>query len=227
MRAAALLLSLLLAACARLPGEEARATPAAAVAARSFAQLSAHGLPLGSAVAVAPGLMLTNAHVLPEGVEQLTARAGDGAAPVAARLLARSPGLDLAVLAVPAGHFAAVTPAPTPPRIGQPVWAVGSPRAGPAVVAGRVEQPLLDLPPHGPGFTARMPALMGYSGGPVVDAQGRVHGLVTALVRPGAAPLLAALTGLDLDGLTQGAAGREVFVLSLPAALAEARRLIE
>jgi S1-C subfamily serine protease len=221
----ALVLLLILGACTRLPAEDARATPAEAVAARGFAQIALHGVPLGSALAVAPGLLLTNAHVLPEGAAQVTARPGDGGAPVAARLLARSPGLDLAVLAVPIGLFTAATPAAAPPRIGETVWAVGAPRAGPALAIGQVERLGVDLPPHGPGFTARMPALMGYSGGPVVDDQGRVHGLVTALVRPGAAPLLAAMTGLDLDGMAQGA--REVFVLSLPAAMAEARRLTE
>jgi hypothetical protein len=70
-----------------------------------------------------------------------------------------------------------------------------------------------------------MPALLGYSGGPAVDGQGRLVGLVTALPQPGAAPLLAALSGVDLDGLARGRAGREVFLLGAPAVIAEVRRL--
>jgi S1-C subfamily serine protease len=70
-----------------------------------------------------------------------------------------------------------------------------------------------------------MPALLGYSGGPAVDGEGRLVGVVTALTQPGAAPLLAALSGLDLDGLVRGSAGREVFLLSAEAVLREAARL--
>ncbi|WP_146217049.1 S1 family peptidase [Falsiroseomonas bella] len=218
----ALLAAALLGACARLPAEEARGTPAEAVAAQGFARLSATGLPLGSAVAVALDRLLTNAHVIPEGVEQLAFRRGDGAASGPARLLARSDRMDLAVLEVPA-VFAPAQPAPQSPAEGDPLWAAGSPAAGPAVVAGRVAIPAATLPGHGPGFTARIGALLGYSGGPALDGQGRLLGLVTAVPQPGAAPLLAALSGVDLDGLARGE--REVFLLGIGDALAEAARI--
>ena len=65
---------------------------------------------------------------------------------------------------------------------------------------------------------------MGFSGGPVVDRTGRVMGLTTALPQPGAAPLLAAMTGVDLAGLTEGAR-RQVFILDIREAMAEAERL--
>jgi hypothetical protein len=56
-----------------------------------------------------------------------------------------------------------------------------------------------------------------------MDVQGRLLGLVTALPQPGAAPLLAALSGVDLDGLARGE--REVFLLGIGDALAEAARI--
>lgn len=214
----------LLGACARLPAGDAIGTPAEAVAARGFALLSVAGVPLGSAVAVAPGRLLTNAHVVPAGAERLAFRRGDGALAGEAVLLARSDRMDLAVLAVPPG-LVPVTPAEAAPQAWQDLWAVGAPAAGAAVAQGRVVRPAATLPGHGPGFTARMPALLGYSGGPALDAQGRLVGLVTALPQPGAAPLLAALSGFDLDGLARGRDGREVFLLSAPAALREAARI--
>ncbi|HEV7266536.1 MAG TPA: serine protease [Falsiroseomonas sp.] len=222
---AALLAVALLGACARLPAEEARGTPAESVAAQGFAQLSATGMPVGSAVAIAPDRLLTNAHVVPAGIESLGFRRGDGAAGGTARLLARSDRMDLAVLEIPPGLMRPVAVAEAPPEAGQRLWALGAPSAGPAVAAGEVVRPAATLAGHGPGFTAQLGALLGYSGGPALDGQGRLLGLVTALPQPGAAPLLAALSGMDLDGLARGRAGREVFLLSIEAALAEAERI--
>lgn len=217
----------LLGACARLPADAARGTPAEATAARGFALLSAQGVPLGSAVAIAPGLLATNAHVLPPGTERLSFTRGDGAVRGAAVLAGRSDRMDLALLAIPPGLVEPVPLAEAPPHAGQRLWAVGAPAAGPALAAGEVVRPAALLAGHGPGFTARMQALLGYSGGPAVDAQGRLVGLVTALPQPGAAPLLAALSGVDLDGLARGPDGREVFLLSAAAAAEEVRRLLD
>ncbi|WP_439599047.1 S1 family peptidase [Falsiroseomonas sp.] len=222
---AALALTLLLGACARLPAEEAAGGPAAFAARSGFAALSAHGVPLGSAVAVAPDRLLTNAHVLPAGTMQVQALRGDGAVTVEAAVLARSVALDLAVLGVAPGIFQPVAYQAGPPGRGQAVWAIGAPAAGPALAQGVVEGAETVLPGRGPGFTARIGALMGYSGGPVLDAEGRLRGLVTALLRAGAAPALAALTGVDLLGLSQFRDSREVFILSIDAALLESERI--
>jgi S1-C subfamily serine protease len=219
-----LMLALGLAGCARLPGGEARATPAAA-AVTGFAAISAHGLPLGSAVAVGPGRLLTNAHILPEGVSVVQAQRGDGAAPVPARVLARSPIMDLAVLAVAPGHFHPPPVADAPVTPGEALLALGAPNAGPALARGVVRLPDVLLPGTGRGMTARLGALMGYSGGPALDHEGRLRGLVTALLRPGMAPLLAALTGLDVAGMTRDREEREVFVLSIAEAMAESERI--
>ncbi|WP_203074106.1 S1 family peptidase [Falsiroseomonas ponticola] len=221
----ALGLLLSLAGCARLPAEEARATPAAAVAAWGFAALSSHGAPLGSAVAVAPGRLLTSAHLLPAGVTVVEARRGDGVGRAEARVLARSVAMDLAVLAVPVGVFEPVPVAPRGPEAGDRLWALGAPSAGPAMAVGVVTRPAAVMPGRGEGFTARIGALMGYSGGPALDQAGRLHGLVTALPGAGGATVLAALTGMDLDGIARGPAGREVFFLSIEAAMRESERI--
>jgi hypothetical protein len=102
--------------------------------------------------------------------------------------------------------------------------ALGMPGLGPGVAQGHVEAPDAEMPGFGRGFTARMPVLMGYSGGPVVDASGELLGLTAALPRPGAAGLLALLSGADLDGLAGG--DRQVFALDIRRAAAEAERLL-
>lgn len=211
--------------CARLPGEEARATPVASIAAWGFAALSAHGAPLGSAVAVAPDRLLTSAHLLPEGLDRVRARRGDGMALVEAVVLARSGMMDLAVLAVPPGTFEPVSPHGAPLRPGERIWALGSPSAGPAMAVGAVTVPTVAMQGRGQGFIARIGALMGYSGGPALDGEGRLRGLVTALPGGGGAAVLASLTGMDLDGIARGSAGREVFFLSIAEALAESERI--
>jgi S1-C subfamily serine protease len=222
MRIVCLLVILLTAACARMPVEEARGTPAEAVARRGFARLTAMGMPLGSAVAIAPDRLLTNAHVVPQNIDIISFVRGDGVAGTA-RVVARSERMDLALLATPPGFVPPlVSP---PPQAGEAVWAAGAPAAGPAVATGRVNHPAIVLDGHGPGFTAQIGALLGYSGGPAVDRDGRLVGLVTALPRPGAAPLLAALSGMDLDGIARQREGREVFFLSAVAAVAEAARI--
>ena len=67
---------------------------------------------------------------------------------------------------------------------------------------------------------------MGFSGGPVVDREGRLVGLVTAAIQePLGATLAARLTGTDIGGLAFGTA-RQIFVLGAAEARAEAARLL-
>lgn len=221
------LLLALLCACGRLPANEARGSPIEAVAARSFALLSLHGMPLGSAVAIAPDLLVTSAHVVPPGADRLTFTRGDGALRGEAVLVGRSRKMDLALLAVPPDFFVPVPSALEAPRPGQRLWAVGGAVAGSTVAEGQVLSPTAWLADHGSGFTAQMPALLGYSGGPAVDGEGRLVGIVTALIQPGMAPLLAALSGVDLDGLARGSPGREVFLLGAPEVIEEARHITD
>lgn len=226
----ALLFALVTSACASVPGPAAMNTPAERVATESYAAVLVGAPPLlgglGSAVAIDDRHVLTNAHVMRlAGVAMGSATLvrSDGArAP--ATLVGRSPSMDLAVLRMPAGFLAPAEVSRLPPVPGEPVWAAGTTTLGPGVATGTVLAPSVEIEGLGVGFVARMGALMGYSGGPVIGQNGRVLGLTTALVRPGAAPLLGMLTGADIDGLLSSR-GREVFVLGIGPALAEARRL--
>ena len=94
---------------------------------------------------------------------------------------------------------------------------------GPALSYARI-----DLPTVTPGhlFSAacnlmrefETPAL------PVLDSSGRLVGLTTALAAPGTAPVMAALTGMDVEGFWDGAR-REVFILAAPVIEEELRRI--
>ncbi|MBO1077601.1 S1 family peptidase [Roseomonas haemaphysalidis] len=212
-----------LGACARMPAPEAGGTPAAQVSATGFAALYAHGMPRGAAVAFDDHHLLTCAHVLPAG-DTVTLRRGADGAELRPQAVLRSARMDLAVLRVPAGFLLPPPRAAAAPEAGETVWAAGAPGLGSPVARGVVEAPDAEMPGFGRGFTAWMPALMGYSGGPVVDADGTLLGLTSALPGGGGAGLLALLTGADLDGLARR--DRRVFVLSIRRAEAEAARLL-
>lgn len=220
----ALWAGLALSGCARLPVEQAAGTPAARIAAESLASVQANGVSVGAAVAVDGRHLLTNAHVLRQAGGELRLRRADGGESVAARVVARSPRMDLAVLEAPEGFARPAALAVRTPRPGEPVWALGPEGLGRALASGHVLRPLVEMRGFGPGFTAGLGALMGFSGGPVVDREGRVRGLTTALPEAGAGTVLALATGVDLAGFAQGRR-REVFVLGMDEALAEAERI--
>lgn len=216
--------ALSVAGCAtRLPAQDAAGTPVAQVSATGFAALHLGGMVRGSAVAFDARHVLTCAHVLDAGGALTLRRGLDGAeAPVLGVI--RSSRMDLAVLRVAPGFLEPPPRATDAPQSGEAVWAAGAPGLGHTVARGVVEAPDAEMPGFGRGFTARMPALMGYSGGPVVDSSGTLMGLTSALPGGGGASLLAFLTGADLGGLA--AADRQVFVLSIQRASAEAERLL-
>lgn len=213
----------LLGACAMPASRAALGTPAEQITATGFATLRREGATRGAVVGFGERHVLTCAHLLGEGEGSVTLSRADGAE-AGARVVARSQRMDLAVLRVPVGFLAAPPSAEGPPQRGEEVWAAGAPGIGHAVAQGRVEAPDAEMPGFGRGFTARMPVLMGYSGGPVVDREGRLMGLTAALPEPGAAGALAFLTGADLDGLARR--DRQVFVLSIRRAELEVARLL-
>lgn len=215
---------LLLAGCASLPAGQAEGTPAARVARESLASLQASGVSVGAAIAVDDRHLLTNAHVIRQAGGTVTMRRADGSAEAPAQVVAISRGMDLAVLRMPEGFLRAAHIAPDLPAAGEAVWALGPEGLGRALAAGRVERPYVQMRGFGPGFTAGLGALMGFSGGPVVDGQGRVMGLTTALPNPGGATLLSMMTGVDLAGLAEGSR-RQVFILDIREAMAEAERM--
>ncbi|MFZ6761542.1 MULTISPECIES: S1 family peptidase [Acetobacterales] len=209
----------LLSGCASPLAEQALGTPAQDIAATGIAALEGRGV----AVAFDAEHVLTCAHLL-GGSGRLRLTRGDGRSEAEGVVLARSRRMDLAVLRVPRGFLAPVLRAADRPREGETVWAAGVPQLGAGIARGHVEAPDAEMPGFGRGFTARMPALMGYSGGPVVDAEGRLLGLTSALPDPGAAGALALLTGADLDGLTRR--DRRIFALAIHRAEAEALHLL-
>ncbi|MCU0887886.1 MAG: serine protease [Rubritepida sp.] len=220
----ALLGALALVACAAPPAEQAARTPAALVAAESLVSVQSQGVSVGAAVAVDERRLLTNAHVLRQAGGEVRLRRADGSEADYARVIAVSPRMDLAVLEVPEGFVRPALPASRAAQPGEPVWALGPEGLGRALAAGQVLRPRVEMRGFGPGFTAGLGALMGFSGGPVVDGGGRLLGLTTALPDAGTATVLATATGVDLAGFAQGDR-RQVFVLSIQAALAEAERL--
>lgn len=218
-----------LSACTGLPSGESAGLPIAPLVGTGFAALHAEGeggpgALLGSAVAVAPGLVACTTHALPAGARTVWLRRGDGAPARRVPVLAHSPRMDLTILGDGEGLLTPAALCNRPVEAGDRIWAAGMPGIGPGVATGIVEIPDAILPRFGRGFTARLAALMGYSGGPVVGPDGCLRGLVAALPDGGGAGALAALSGIDLGGLASGG-DRRVFILSIRQALEEVPRL--
>ena len=140
------------------------------------------------------GLIVTNAHVVGRGPAEVVLRDGRR---LDARLVARSRRLDLAVLSVevpgeaPGLHAAPIGDS-TALRAGELVFALGHPFG----VAGAVTSGVvIGLEPDGPAarrhdgerewLVLHMRLRPGNSGGPVLDARGRVVGISTIMAGPG------------------------------------------
>lgn len=149
-----------------------------------------NGAVVGSAFAIAEGIAVTNRHVVqglrPGGRVRLLA-SGPGHAVVPGEVLALSPRMDLAVLAVPPGVLPVMPVEPAPTAAGMDVIAAGvDARDGPGgpryEAAGVVVTPAAEIAAFGPGLIVRLPeGRPGFSGGPLVDRAGRLVGMVTAL----------------------------------------------
>lgn len=135
------------------------------------------------------GLIVTNAHVVGRGPAGVILRDGQR---LEARLVARSRRLDLAVLSVDApGLRAAPIGDPMALRAGELVFALGHPFG----VAGAVTSGVvIGLEPDAPDtrrpdgrrewLVVHMRLRPGNSGGPVLDAHGRVVGISTIMAGP-------------------------------------------
>jgi serine protease Do len=142
------------------------------------------GWGVGSGVVIAPGKVLTNAHNLRRGHEEVTVTFGDGRRG-GGRVAGADPDLDIAVIDVDTGEVEPVEwgSSDDAPGIGTPVLALGNPGGrGLRVTPGFVSSIARSF--RGPRgrriggaieHTAPLPR--GSSGGPLVDLEGRLVGI--------------------------------------------------
>jgi len=131
----------------------------------------------GSAVVLRRGVAVTNAHVAMAS-RRMSAFSSTGSM-IAVEVIACSPALDLAVLGVPAdfGGWAPLGRAVA----AEPVWAMGTTdgRSAPTA-AGLIEHTSVWAHTDGAlhsGLMYSAPAGPGYSGGPLVNGEGRIVGI--------------------------------------------------
>jgi serine protease Do len=173
----------------------------------SVVRIGRHG-GRGCGVVVADGLVVTNAHNLRDRTTLVTF--ADGRA-VQGRATGIDVDGDLSVLAVDTGGVPALAWADSPADLGLPVYAVATLPGGRRVTAGRVSA--VDRSFRGPrgrlvtgGIEHTAPLARGSSGGPVVDAAGRLVGITTLRLGDGFA--IAQPAGEELrarvDALAEG-----------------------
>lgn len=138
----------------------------------------------GTGFVVSPERMMTNAHVV-AGTSQVSVETADG--PLDARVVLYDPSTDVAILAVPGLTAPALPFADEPAQSGQDGIVLGYPLDGPYTASPARVRDLINL--SGPDiydastvnrevFTLRALVRSGNSGGPLVDTQGRVIGVI-------------------------------------------------
>jgi S1-C subfamily serine protease len=210
MRAArllALLLAIATAGCAHGP---ATTTPAPAAA---HWMLHADGRFIGSATAIAPDRLLTNRHVV--GDRAVLDATGPDGRTQPARVVARGRDADVALVAL-----GAPTASPAAPRLDVPP--AGETLVVSGAIAGQRQSGAGRVAAHqaGAGLRAAMlPVAPGYSGGPVLDSEGRLVGIVMAA----AAGSLAEARQLAATRAGEALVERLVLVIPPAAAMAALR----
>jgi serine protease Do len=134
------------------------------------------------------GLIVTNAHVATAGRRGLNVTLSDGRT-FPARILARDKRLDLAALSIDASNLPTIKlgrsnhlqPGQWVLALGHPWGVAGAVTAG--VVIGLGSHPEGIFPDHDL-VQVNLPLRPGHSGGPLVDAQGRLIGISTMMNGP-------------------------------------------
>ena len=135
----------------------------------------------------ADGLILTNAHVVGRGSIRVTLPDGRH---VPGRVLARDPDLDLAALSVEAGDLPAIEPGDSVRlQPGELVIALGHPWGVEGAAATGIVIGVGHGPPESPmsereWVAASLRLRPGNSGGPLIDARGRLVGINTMITGP-------------------------------------------
>lgn len=146
---------------------------------------------LGSGVIVsANGYILTNNHVI-DGAEELNVALADGRE-FSARLIGGDPKTDVAVIKIDVDGLPFATLADSENiRVGDVVFAMGNPLGigqtvtmGIVSATGRTNLRILDRGGYENFIQTDAAINRGNSGGPLVDAQGRVVGINTAIISP-------------------------------------------
>ena len=183
--AAALLLLLLLAPATPLRAFEARALDSVVTLWPVWPEPGAAASrqePQGSAVAIAPGGYLVTALHVVRGAREIRVVPRDGPQ-LEARLLGSDPATDLALLKVEA-ELPVLEPGP-PPALGSPVCALGNPfGSGLSVSCGVVsarDRTGMGFNPIEDFIQTDAAVNPGMSGGALVDAQGRLVGVLLAI----------------------------------------------
>jgi serine protease Do len=143
-------------------------------------EVTAQGLPVGSAVLWPAGFVVTNAHVARH--PRLALRAADGRE-LEGRLVARDRGADLALVKIPGGGLRPATVAGDDSlRVGALVVAVGHPLGVRGALTAGIVHGIGPLVAGGRSWIqADLRLAPGNSGGPLADASGRVVGINTMI----------------------------------------------
>jgi V8-like Glu-specific endopeptidase len=181
----------------------------------------------GSGFAVGPNRIVTNAHVVAQAQAEEGARVVIGVVPsegnqaYRARVVARDPARDLALLEVEEGSFQPIPLYLGPLEDGAPIAALGYPGNVDLATARSVNDYIAPLPPTRSigifsnvrpinGITTLLHTAniaRGHSGGPLLDQCGRVLGINTLITRnqDGDAPFAFAVSNRELTAFLQQA----------------------
>lgn len=143
------------------------------------------GSAAGSGVIIdSAGIVLTSSHIV-SGRDQVTVMV-EGEKPLIGAVFRVDEGTDLALVRLPPGVYeSAVLGSESDISLGAPVYAIGFPlnMAGPASVTAGVVSRHFYEPDSGRQIIQTDAAInIGNSGGPIVDAQGKVIGITTSIL---------------------------------------------